>query len=85
MQENTWEYSSLNLVAILILNDFKLINVQRKQIKAKPDNSKIYFLVQGDLDKQREIVIQSRNKEIVGNINKFVEIRENLIRTIKNM
>ena len=85
MQENTWEYSSLNLVAILILNGFKLINVQRKQIKAKPDNSKIYFLVQGDLDKQREIVIQSRNKEIVGNINKFVEIRENLIRTIKNM
>lgn len=85
MQENTWEYSSLNLVAILILNDFKLINVQRKQIKAKPDNSKIYFLVQGDLDKQREIVIQSRNKEIIGNINKFVEIRENLIRTIKNM
>lgn len=81
---NIWEYSSLNLVAILILNGFELVKFERKPIKNK-DTTKIYFSVLGDLDNQKEIVDLFRNKRCIGNLNKFIEIREDLLRAIKSM
>ena len=83
MQENTWEYSSLNLVCYLLMQDnFKLKKVERKIIKDK-DKTKIYFTVEGE--NQKEFVDIFKSNQCYGNINEFTKIRRDLINMIKSL